>query len=367
MSLKKSAGLAAVLVASIAFIVLKNYRSGGDASEETALLFKGFQAKNCSEMLFIERSDTAQLKRIGRTWNLVTPCIPVVPAVRGNTSGPLFPEYSVDSAALAKALETIGKMKRDELVSVNPQKQEELNVDGKSALFFECRDSAGRSLGGIYIGMAGPKSDSYLVRMKGSDSVYLVGDGIRFSLFADPKRWADKSIVRFDKKLVRKLTVVSADSGTIEVEKKEPSSSSGTGAKNEWYLVKPLQAKANQERVESLIASMSNIKAADFEGNGKLSEKEMGFDRPAATTTLTLSNGESKTVIVGGRDKSAMKWVRTPEKPGVTFTVYGYTLAGFNPGTAYLKDTLARDSLSPVESAKSVIEKQIEGSMKNAR
>lgn len=367
MSLKKSAVLAAVLIALIAFIVLKNYRTGGKASEETTLLFKDFQAKNCSEMLFIERSDTARLKRKGRIWNLVTPCIPVVPAVPGNTPGTLFPEYPVDSTMLAKALETIGKMKREELVSVNPQKQAELNVDSNSALFFECSDSAGTSLGGIYIGMAGPKSDSYLVRMKGTDSVYLVGGGIRFSLFANPKRWADKSIVRFDKKLVRKLTVVSADGGTIELEKKGPGSSSGTGPKDEWYLVKPVQAKANPDRVETLIASISNIKAADFEGDCKLSEKEMGFDRPAATTTLTLSNGESKTVIVGRKDKSAMKWVRSSEKPGVTFTVYGYTLAGFNPGTAYLKDTLARDTLSPVEAAKSAIEKQLEGSMKNAR
>ena len=160
------------------------------------------------------------------------------------------------------------------------------------------------------------------------------------------------------------MTIVSADSGTIEVEKRETAPS---GQKNEWYLVKPVSAKANQDRVASLIASMSNLKAADFEGDSKLSEKDMGFDRPAATTTFSLSNGESKTVLVGGKDKAAMKWVRTSEKPGVTFTVYGYTLAGFNPGTAYLLDTLARDTLSPVEAAKSAIEKQLEGSMKNTR
>jgi hypothetical protein len=364
MVLRKIAVLATILVVSITLIMVINYRANRKEPEATQLLFKDFQNKNCSEMLFIERLDTARLKRKGQTWNLVTPCIPGFPATSANSRPTLLPEYPVDSALIAKTLETIGKMKREELVSVNPQKQAALEVDRKNAMFFECRDSAGLSLGGIYVGTGGPKSGSCFVRMKESDSVYLVSGGIRFSLFANSKRWADKNIVKFDKQLVRKLTIVSADSGTIKVEKKGTTSS---GPKNEWYLVKPVQAKANQDRVESLIASMLNLKAADFEGNRKLSEKDMGFDRPAATTTVTLSNGESKTVIVGGKDKAAMKWVRTSEKPGVTFTVYGYTLAGINPGTAYFKDTLARDTLSPVEAAKSALEKQLESSMKNAK
>jgi hypothetical protein len=364
MSIKKSAFLATILVVSITLIMVINHGADRKAPEATQLFFKDFQNKNCSEMLFIERLDTARLKRKGQTWNLVTPCIPGFPATSANSRPTLLPEYPVDSALIAKALETIGKMKREELVSVNPQKQAALEVDRKSAMFFECRDSAGLSLGGICVGTGGPKSGSCFVRMKESDSVFLVDGGIRFSLFANPKRWADKRIVKFDKNLVRKLSVVSADSGTIEAEKRGPASS---GPTNKWYLVKPVQAKANQNRVESLIASMLNLKAADFEGDSKLSERDMGFDRPATITTVTLSTGESKTVIVGSKDKAAMKWVRNPEKPEVTFTVYAYTLAGSNPGTVYFKDTLARDTISPVEAAKSAIEKQIEGSMKNPR
>jgi hypothetical protein len=362
MTLKKIAVLTTILVASIVLIMVINYHAGRKAPEETKLLFIDFQKKNCSEMLFIERLDTARLKRKGLTWNLVTPCIPVFPSASKNPLSTLFPEYPADSALIERAIETVGKMKREELISVNPEKQTELQVEGKSALSFECWDSAGLSLGGVYIGEAGPISGTFFVRMKGSDSVYIVGGGIRFSLFANPKRWADKSIVKFDKKLAKKLTIVSADSGTIEVEKREPAPSSEAGSKGEWYIIKPVKAKANQDRVESLLSNMSNLKAADFESDRKISEKDMGFDRPATIATVTLFNSESKTVIVGSKDKTAMKWIRNPEKPLATFTVYAYTLAGFNPGTAYFKDTLTRDTLSPVEAAKSAIEKQIESS-----
>ena len=359
MPLKKSAVLAIILAVSIGVIVLVNLRTSKKAPEEAELLFKNFKEKNCSEMVFIERSDTARLKRKGATWNVVTPCVPVIPATHRDSSPKLHPEFPADSALLSKALETIATMKREELISVNPKKQADMEVDGKSGLFFECRDSAGVSLGGIYIGMGGPKSDSYFVRNSESDSVYLVGGGIRYSLFANPKRWVDKSIIKFDKKLVRKITIVSADSGTIEVEKRGDASSSAADAKGEWYLLKPVKTQVNSERVETLITSLSNLAAADFENDGKLSEKEMGFDRPATVTTISLSNGESRTIVVGGKDKAAMKWVSNPEKPQVIFTVYAYTLAGMNPGAAYLKDVTAKDAITPVEAAKSELAKQI--------
>jgi hypothetical protein len=367
MNPRKIAVVAGILAGSVVLLLSMHHDGHTDkkASEAALLLFKDFQKKNCSEMLFIERSDTARLKRKGRIWNLVTPCIPVVPATSPNIRGALFPEYPVDSALLANALETAGEIEREELVSVNAGKQTELQVDGAGALLFECRDSTGSSLGRIYIGETGPRAGSSFVRMNESDSVYLTGGSVRSALFANAKRWADKAIVKFDKNLAVKITIVSADSGTVELEKRALTPVSGNDARDCWYLVKPVPALANQDRVASLLSNMSSLRAADFEGDAKLPEKAMGFDRPATATTVTLSDGTSRTVIVGGKDKAAMKWIRNPEKPGVTFTVYGYTLAGFNPGTAYFKDTAARDTLSPVDAAKSAIAKQIQGSIKN--
>jgi hypothetical protein len=367
MTLKKVAILGTILVALIVFIVAINYRTEKKTPEEAKLSFKDFQEKNCSEIFLIERLDTARLKRNGRIWNLVTPCIPIFYASANFPRDTFFSEYPVDSALSAKALETIGKLKCEELMSINPEKQTEMEVDRRNALVVECWDSAGVSLGEIYIGVGGGQTGSCFMRMNNSDSVYVVGGSIRSALFANPKRWADKSIVKFDKNLPRRITIISADNDTIVMEKRESALSSYTGLRDEWHIIKPMQAKANRLRVESLISDMSNLHAADFEGDRKLSEKDMGFMRPATITTVALSNGEFKTVIIGSKEKGAMKWVRNPEKPNVTFTVYSFTLAGFNFGMAHYKDTLARDSLSPVEAAKSVIEKQIESSIKGAK
>ena len=354
--MKKIAVFTVILVIMVAIVGNINRFQNRKPAEQSLLFFPGFSEENCSELLFIERTDTAKLKRKGPAWYLVTPCIRAVPAA-SPVEGAWLPEYPADSAEVRKALVTIKTVKREELISQNPLKQAEFEVDTVTALFLECWDSTGKSLGGIYVGKAGALWDAYYVRAKGSNDVYLAGGSIRFSFFANPKRWTDKSILKFDKNSAQKLKIASVNSGTVELMKTAPFPAD-TGKKAGWEIVTPVKAKANPERVESLVTSLANLNAVEFEGNTSLSEEAMGFARSPLALTVTLQNGDTKTVFVG-KDKVAMKWVRNPEKPNVTFTVYDYTLAGFNPRLAYLKDTSAIDTQSPAEAARLALEKDI--------
>jgi len=362
MKLKKLIVLAIIFLISVAAIVTMNRLQNRKPLAQSLLFFPDFSEAKCSEMLFVERTDTARLKRKGMdmAWYLVTPCISAVHAVSpvgGKTGQVILPGYPADTTEVRKALETLKAMKREELVSRNPLKQAGFEVDTAEGLFVECQDTASKSLGGVYIGKVGARWDTYYVRAKGSNDVYLSGGSIRFALFANPKRWADKSIMKFDQKLVSRLKISSSDSGTIELARNTPSPAD-TGKKDRWEIISPVKAPANGERVNLLVANLANLNTVEFEGNTSLSEEAMGFVRPPIKLCVTLKNGVTKTVIVG-KDKVAMKWVRNPEKPLVTFTVYSYTLAAFNPGLAYLMDTTATGAQSPVEAAKSALEKDI--------
>lgn len=279
MKLKKLIVLAIIFLLSVAAIVTMNRIQNRKPSALSLLFFPGFSEANCSKILCVERADTAELERKGAAWLLVTPCIGAVPAaspVGGKTGQARLSEYPADSAAVRKALETLTAMKREELVSQNPLKQAEFEVDTVTALFLECWDNTGKSLGGVYVGKTGARWDAYYVRAKGSNNVYLAGGSIRFALFANPKRWTDKSIMKFDITSVHKLKIASIDSGTVELIKTAPSPAD-TGMKAGWEIFSPIKAKANRERVESLVASLANLNAVEFEGNTSLSEEAMGF------------------------------------------------------------------------------------------
>ena len=80
MKLAKTTAFALLLLIIVALIISIDHFQNRKLPVSTQLFFKDFSEKNCSEMLFIERSDTSRLKRKGAEWKLLTKCIPAVPA-----------------------------------------------------------------------------------------------------------------------------------------------------------------------------------------------------------------------------------------------------------------------------------------------
>jgi hypothetical protein len=333
--MKKTAGIGIVLLIIVGGIYFAK-RHGKNGSEiAQAPFFPGFSSVACSQILLIDRGDTARLVRKGTSW-YVTP----LRSAKRNTAARRLNrvetlDYPADSAAIQKALGAIKKLCKEDMVAGNPANWETFEVDTANALFVECRNDSGAALGAVYIGKVGLTSDSYFIRDRGSNNVYSVSGSIRFALFANADRWRDRRILAFDRQSVRKLTIISRGSGTVELVK---AASSVTDPANNgvWEIVKPLRAKADGKRLELMVSRLVGLKADAFEGDTSLSEKTMGFDKPSLMIELTLTDGGTRKLIVGN-DKVAMKWVRSAEKPDITFTLYSYNIDGFNPGLALLK------------------------------
>jgi hypothetical protein len=297
---------AIVLTALIVIIAIVSGFQHKKSSEKPGSFFPEFSVSSCSAILMIEKSDIARVVRKGPSW-----------FVAGRI------DYPADSAAIVKALGKLKTMTKDELLSRNPEKQADLQVDGANGLYVEAWDEKGASLGAVYIGKCGANNDSYFVRRKGSNDVYLVFDNdIRFSFFANAKRWKDKSIVKFDLSDVKTLSIARRGSAVVKIVKVN-GSTKDTAAREEWDIIGPVKAKAKKDKVDDLLGKMLHLTAADFEGDATLSAEKMGFTKPELSLSVALGDGRTESLIVGGK-KVAMNWIKNPGIGKTVFTVYEY-------------------------------------------
>ena len=99
---------------------------------------------------------------------------------------------SADTALVHIAIEKIVSLKKNELISDNPDNQSTFEVDDANKSFVEIYAGKDTPAGVLRIGKGGPSWNSNYVRLSGSDAVYLISGGLRQSLFLDIEQWRKK-------------------------------------------------------------------------------------------------------------------------------------------------------------------------------
>ena len=351
MKMKNLSLLAIILIVLVAIIVISNQLQNRKPSEKSIAFLPDFSEATTSEIFVVEGKDSVKLARKGANW--------VVVAAKASASSPVAspvassvakigamaqPEitknddYPVDSAAIQTAIEKLKSLKKDDLISQNPQKQTELEVDSAKGVFVEIKNDKGASIGALYIGKNGANWDQNFVREKGSNDVYLAGGSVRTAFFGDRKRWKDKTIVKFDKAFVKKLQIAKKDSGTVELVRTTPSPTD-TSIKEGWQIVGQEKVKVKKDKVEDILNAMSKLVAADFETDTAISADSMGFSKPELVVSATLQNGETKTVVMGKKKPPANQyWTKTPDNTRAIFLAFEYNFTSMGQTLNSLKD-----------------------------
>ena len=214
-------------------------------------------------------------------------------------------EYSVDSASISAALEKITALKKDALISSNPEKQKIFEVDSANGNFIEVTDLSGKLAGSFIIGKSGPDYNSNYIRTIGSNDVFIARGGIRNALFSDLKRWRDKSILKFDKSTAKGITLAKKDSAMITL------AQSDTG--NPWKIIEPINSPAKTEEVDGILNKLSTLNASDFQDE-VLEDSAMGFDNPELGVTVSFKNGSSRNILFGKKNEDKKYWIKTDGK-----------------------------------------------------
>ncbi|MBN2189013.1 MAG: DUF4340 domain-containing protein [Chitinispirillaceae bacterium] len=335
MNTKKLVTLGVILAVAVVIIVVVNALSNRGASEKALQLFPGITEKTIGAVTLKDALDRVKIQRKGDVWVMVPNAMlsSVPPAAEKKTSGldkametdtgaaapptvkppvGLFAsEFPADSSAVAQLLDNIVKMKKDILISENPARQADFEVNADRGNRIEVFDIAGKSRGTVILGKSGESYNSAYFRPENSNEVYRVHDLNRWAFGTDHKRWADKQVMKFDKEAVSQLSIARKGVRPVVLEKSFDTAAPG------WSMLKPAPLdvkKTNPAASDEVLNLLSNLVAAEIEDSA-YTDKETGLADPSLLITVTFKSGTIRSLAVGNVKPDANKyWIRVPEK-----------------------------------------------------
>ncbi len=133
-------------------------------------------------------------------------------------------------------------------------------------------------------------------RIDGSDALYVLPNDLRTLLSKGAKDWRDRKLAAVTAGEVKKVVLKTAK-GEIEAERKN----------GNWSLIRPLKARADNQRLNDLIASVTSARIEEFISDSK-DLGTFGLTDPRATLVFHLEGGkEPVTIQIGATKKDDKK------------------------------------------------------------
>ena len=125
------------------------------------------------------------------------------------------------------------------------------------------------------------------VRVNGSDTVYVVRNALRNQVTKKVEDFRDKKLADTAPSLVSKVQVKTAE-GEFELERKN----------THWDFVKPLRARAADQKVNDLLAGVINAQVSQFLAEAPTPEQALA--EPRATITMSVEGEKEPLVLLVG-------------------------------------------------------------------
>jgi hypothetical protein len=326
MNKKTLAALGAfVVLAIIAFVALRQPEKGDRASDHTRPL-PPIAAADVTSIDLIKNGATTTLQRDGANYKLTAPV-----------------SYPADNAAAKAAFEGIGKMDLTDLVSQQPGKQAEFEVDDKSGVHIVVKHDA-KVLADLIIGKS--VGAGTMVRPNGTNDIWQASNISKFIFDKTPTDLRDKSIITFTPGDAEKIDISGKDGAKISLKK----SGTKVGNEDKWDLVSSTVKidKLDNSVANNLVSSLASWKANDFADGIAL--PQAGLDAPALTVTVGIKGNQSVSALFGSK-KGDDTYVKKADAPQV-FTVKKFNVDRVEKAPIEFRDKtlcdLAADDISEI-------------------
>ena len=261
------------VVLAIVVLILENPfgQSEYEKKIETAVpLFPNFNQEQVTTIEIIADSETTTLSKQNGDWVVTS-----------------MDNYTADSEGISELLSKVAELKNTQLVSNNPEKQAEFEVDS-TGVEAKLMDANGTLLAHLFVGKTTPGFLSSYVRAADANEVY-VAQGYLQSVFNKADRtWKDRTIFDFNKGILTQLNISSPEE-TVELR---------LDANGSWQMLKPVAAAVKQTEIDSLLTTFSDLDTDDFaEATDDLSE--YGLDIPQSTISAIRNDGTTATLHIG--------------------------------------------------------------------
>ncbi|MBM4166876.1 MAG: DUF4340 domain-containing protein [Ignavibacteria bacterium] len=167
--------------------------------------------------------------------------------------------YLADASSAQRIIDGAAKFKISSLISNNPGKQKQFQVDDSSGTQVTITEKGGKSTTMI-LGKTGATYSEIYVRMQKSMDVYLAEGFDSYSLNKNVKDWRDRTIYKTERDSIKVITI----SSVAKDEKKK------TLTPEEFTMVKDSanwkieNDSVDMNNVNSLLGALSNFRCDDF-------------------------------------------------------------------------------------------------------
>lgn len=274
--------------------------------EAATLLFPNFNKEDVVKIEITATGETTTLSNENNQWLVAS-----------------MDNYPADSDGVADVLDKVTELKTTGLVSENPEKQAEFEVDSSGAEA-KLLDASGNVLAHLFLGKTTPGYLSSYVRAADSNKVYVGKGNLKATFDKGTRTWRDRTIFRFNKGDVTHLTIKSEEE-QIELQ---------MDAESKWQMTKPETFPALEAELDALLDSLSELDTDDFAEATDLSEYEL--DPPKSSVLAKLNDGSTKLLLIG-KEEGGKHYVKREDKDPV-FMLFQYKINQLLKKSDDLKD-----------------------------
>ena len=289
--------------------------------EAASLLFPEFNKENVTKIEITASGETTTLAKENNQWLVAS-----------------MENYPADAEGVEDVLDNVTELKTTGLVSSNPEKQGQFEVDssGAEAKLF---DAGGNVLAHLFLGKTTPGYLSSYVRAADSNNVYVGKGNLKATFDKGTRTWKDRTIFSFNKGDVTHLSIKSEEE-EIELE---------MDAEGKWQMTKPEAIAAVEPELDALLDSLSDLDTDDFADANDLSE--YGLDAPKSSVLAKLNDGSTRLLHIGN-EESGKHYVKRDDKEPV-FMLFQYKINQLLKKSEDLKDDTPVAEDETVESEES--------------
>jgi len=227
---------------------------------------------------------------------------------------------------IVSALSTLNSIETSNLVSHNPDKQAEFQVDEAGGTRVKVFGSGQSLLADLVIGRIGgfdqrrmysqqsfnPQDFYTFMRRADSPDVYKVQGFFGAMLGTESEQWRDHTLMVFDPSQARRVELVFPDTRAVL-----ESDTSGT-----VWQIEGGAAAPDSTVLRQMIATLSSMRASTFVDSLPAADG-LGLDPPQFTVRVSLADGSTQALEVGKETANNLFFCRVPGKEQV------YTLARY--------------------------------------
>ncbi len=281
-----------VVLGIIAFVAVRAPEKGERAADR-ARPIPAVDAAQITTVDITKGGITSTLKKEGDNYRVTAPTA-----------------YAADAANAKAVWEGLGKMDVSDLVTDQPAKQSEFQVDDKEGIHVVAKHDA-QVLADLIVGKA--SGAGTMVRLPGKNEIWQASGITRFAFDKPASDWRDKSISTFTAADVEKLTVATKDGAKITLKK------TGTkeGSEDKWQVVDSSVKidKLDNATANGLVSTLSSWKANDFADGVKLADA--GLEPAALTINVGLKDNKNVTVLLGAKKGDDEIYAKKADAPQV--------------------------------------------------